>query len=344
MVTTTSDLYADSFGFTQQEVWDALDEYDLSLKKETVREWYDGFTFGQKTDIYNPWSILNYLKFRKFSSYWANTSSNSLVGKLIREGTADVKMVFEDLLSGKTFRTKIDEQIIFSQLECRGSAIWSLLLASGYLKVINHTVDEVLGNETYEFALTNKEVFLVFKNMIEDWFAEFVPAYNQFIKALISDDIKSMNQYMNQVALKTFSYFDTGKHSSEKTEPERLPTGKATTMSLKEPNSCVCFYHSFVLGLIVDLADRYMITSNRESGFGRYDVLLEPLNTTDPAIILEFKTHDKDDGETLEDTVAAALRQIERMQYASSLEARGIPSERIRKHGFAFEGKHVLIG
>ena len=325
VVTTTSDLYTNSFGFTQQEVWNALDEYGLTAKKKAVKEWYDGFTFGQKTDIYNPWSILNYLKFKKFSCYWSNTSSNGLVGKLIQEGIADVKILFEDLLSGKTICTAIDEQIIFNQLGDRESAIWSLLLASGYLKVANYTFNETQGEEAYELTLTNKEIFLTFKNMIKGWFTEFTPAYNRFIKALIAGDIKAMNQYMNQVALKTFSYFDTGKHPSEETEPER-------------------FYHGFVLGLIVDLADNYSITSNRESGFGRYDVILEPLNVKTEAIILEFKVHDKNSENTLEETVDEALKQIEKKQYAASLETKGIKAERIKKYGFAFEGKRVLIG
>ena len=325
VVTTTSDKYTDLFGFTQQEVSDALREFGLSEMEESVKDWYDGFTFGKRTDIYNPWSIINFLDKKRLSTYWANTSSNSLVSKLIREGSKDVKMIMENLLDGGTLRTRIDEQVVFDQLDHNEYAIWSLLLASGYLKVEQHTMDGDTGKEEYVLKLTNKEVRLMFGNMIEGWFKNYSPAYNDFIKALLLNDKKAMNHYMNKVALETFSNFDAGNRPSESAEPER-------------------FYHGFVLGLMVELSDRYVVISNRESGFGRYDVALKPKNNTDDAILIEFKVHDPDDERTLKDTVDAALLQIEEKHYTASLEAEGISAERIRKYGFAFEGKKVLIG
>lgn len=324
VITSTSCKYEASFGFTEMEVFAAMDEFGLT-EKEEVRAWYDGFTFGNTRDIYNPWSIINYLDKRRFAAYWANTSSNSLVGKLIQEGGAEIKIVMEDLLQGKSFHASFDEQIVFSQLNHNLHAIWSLLLACGYLKVDSYTVDGNYGECDYTLSLTNKEVRLMFRHMIDGWFADYTPAYNAFIKALLQDDKKAMNVYMNQTALATFSSFDTGNKPSETTDPER-------------------FYHGFVLGLIVDLADRYRITSNRESGFGRYDVVLEPLRDGNPAFVLEFKVHDSEEEETLADTVAAALRQIEEKAYDTELTARGISKERIRHYGFAFAGKTVLIG
>ena len=328
VVTTTSDEYAESFGFTEKEVFDALDAYGLSEKKQEVKRWYDGFIFGSHEDIYNPWSILNYLDTGKLATYWANTSSNSLVGKLLREGNRRIKEKFEALLQGKVVRTSIDEQIVYNQLDNDETAIWSLLLASGYLKVLFYDREEFLeyGEEVeYELALTNYEVERMFYSMVRGWFQDSRADYNDFVKALLLGDKKAMNAYMNRVALNTFSYFDTGKRPSGE-EPER-------------------FYHGFVLGLIVDLQKKYVITSNRESGFGRYDVMLEPKNPQmDDAIILEFKIHDPDDEETLKDTVQEALEQIERKQDAAQLVSRGIPKEHIRSYGVAFQGKHVLIG
>lgn len=322
VITTTSGKYETAFGFTEAEVWDALEEYGLSDRKQEIKAWYDGFTFGKVTDIYNPWSIINYLGKKKLAPYWVNTSSNRLAGNLLRESSRDRKLDFECLLRGESIRVEIDEQIVYDQLFSKKNALWSLLLASGYLKVIQEIFAEESGEFYYELALTNKEVRIMFRNLIRDWFSED-DYYNDFIKALLLDDVEAMNIYMNKVTVSTFSYFDTGKKESEE-EPER-------------------FYHGFVLGLMVELADRYILTSNRESGFGRYDVMLEPRQKNDDAVILEFKVKGKNEKE-LSDTVKAALQQIDKQNYESSLTARGIPKERIRKYGFAFQGKKVLIG
>lgn len=329
VVSITSGKYVNSFGFTEEEVFTALGEFDLSDRKEEVKSWYDGFVFGSHAEIYNPWSIINYLDKRCVGLYWVNTSSNSLAGKLVREGSPELKMNMERLLQGKSFVVRLEEQIVFSDLDQGDEAVWSLLLASGYLKAVRHAFNADLGKAEYELQLTNREVRAMFEGIIEGWFGRCRGVSNAFLKALLSGDLKGMNAYMNKVALQTFSYFDTAANPSE---PER-------------------FYHGFVLGMMVELADRYALTSNRESGFGRYDVVLEPRQDTGvsgalelDAVIIEFKVQDTEEEEKLSDTVEAALKQIDKKKYDAALVAKGIPQNRIRKYGFAFCGKKVLIG
>ena len=302
-----------------------MDEFGMSDKKDDVKQWYDGFNFGEHRDIYNPWSITNYLDEGKLRAYWAATSSNGLVSRLIRTASVDVKEKMEDLLKGQEIVVNFDEQIVYNQLDHNENAIWSLLLASGYLKADQVEHRGRLNKPWYHLAITNLETESMFESMFVGWFENQDANYNEFVKALLKGNLKEMNIYMNDVALATFSTFDTGKQPSKKSEPER-------------------FYHGFVLGLLVELRERYEIKSNRESGYGRYDVMLVPLNESDTAIVIEFKVQDHETEKTLQDTVQMALRQIEDKNYDADLIALGIGSDRIRHYGFAFEGKKVLIG
>ena len=330
VVTTTSNLYETSFGFTEDEVFNALDEFELSDKKDDVKAWYDGFSFGDKKDIYNPWSIINYLKFKKITTYWADSSSNGLINNLVQKGSPYIKTMLETLINGKNIRVIIDEQIVFSELDYSEDAVWSLMVASGYLKVVSseqlNTIREC--NNEYELSITNREILLMFRKMIYRWFSSAKRETNEFVKALIDGDVESMNEYMNDIALNTFSSFDSGKKVSSKKAPEN-------------------FFHGFVLGLMVDQTDNYIITSNRESGFGRYDIMLEPIDKNAakyPGIVIEFKVINPKKEKSLEETVEAALNQIREKGYEAELIKRGVKKENIRHYGFAFKGKEVLIG
>lgn len=326
VVTTTSDLYADCFGFTEKEVFDSLEKFGMSDKKELVKNWYDGFTFGEYRDIYNPWSITNCLKEKKIYPYWASTSSNGLVSKLIQSASVEIKEKMEDLIKKESILVNFDEQIVFEQIHQNENAIWSLLVASGYLKVEDVDYRGILREPWYQLQITNLETLSMFQTMFRGWFENPMANYGSFVKALMSGDIEAMNYYMNKVALATFSYFDVGSGSTETMEPER-------------------FYHGFVLGLMAEQMEDFEVRSNRESGFGRYDIMMIPHDPVkNPAIIIEFKVCSRTRKETLEDAVQSALQQITDKKYEAELLAQGIPKERIRHYGFAFEGKKVLIG
>lgn len=325
VVTTTSEEYATCFGFTQEEVFTALEEFQLAGQKDVVKQWYDGFTFGSQRDIYNPWSITNYLKEKKLLAYWASTSSNGLINRLIQTSKPDVKEFMEELLNEREIVLNFDEQIVFDQLETKENAIWSLMVASGYLKIDKIEYRGILHVPWYHLKITNLETLGMFSEMFTGWFQNTRSNYNAFIRAMLCGNIKEMNAYMNEVALATFSSFDTGSHPSGRTQPER-------------------FYHGFVLGLLVELRDQYEVRSNRESGYGRYDVMLIPRQKNQLAFVLEFKVYDAQEELKLEDTVQSALVQIEEKHYDTELIERGISKSKIRHYGFAFEGKKVLIG
>ncbi len=334
VITTTSSEYATDFGFTEEEVFTALDDAGLGDQKGKVKKWYDGFTFGTCTDIYNPWSIVSFIRKKgKYDTYWSNTSGNGLVNQLIQKGNAEIKQTMEDLLQGKSFEAEIDEKIVFDQLNGSANAVWSLLLATGYLKVLHVRTleeDEEIGEEGdvwYTLTITNLEVRRMFRGMVKGWFGgNSEMAYSNFIKALLMNDVDGMNEFMNRIALHSFSSFDIAKNASDDDAPER-------------------FYHGFVLGLMVELAGRFEITSNRESGFGRYDIMLTPANRErDNAYIIEFKVHKSSKEKDLAQTVANAHSQIDEKLYDAKLIADGFSPDQIWKYGFAFKGKECLIG
>ena len=275
VITTTSNCYEQCFGFTEPEVFEALDSFGLSSQKQAVKQWYDGFIFGNHKDIYNPWSITNFLGEQKLKAYWAATSSNHLVDRIIRTASSEVKEQMEDLLEGKEVVVTFDEQIVFNQLEQNESAIWSLLMASGYLKPEQVEYRGELMKPWYHLKITNLETRVMFFEMFAGWFQNKDASYSHFMQALVQDDLEAMNYFMNRMTNATFSYFDVGGDGYQ--QPEK-------------------FYHGFVLGLMAEQTENYVIKSNRERN------------------------------------------------YDAELLSLGIPEERIRHYGFAFDGKNVLIG
>lgn len=313
VISTTTSEYETAFGFTQEEVFQAMDDFGLT-DKDAVRDWYDGFTFGQVRDIYNPWSITCYLREKKLKPYWMNTSSNLLIGREVKSGGIGVKSSFERLLQGLPIRAAIKEEIAFPELGSGATALWSLMLASGYLRIAADNRDG-----TYDLQLTNREVREGVQGLVEAWFTDrSTDDYDVFVRALLACDVETMNLALQRLALEMFSFFDAGFD-----QPER-------------------FYHGFVLGLLVTLRKRYVLTSNRESGFGRYDIMLEPLDREhDKAFVLEFKVCTSG---TPEAALKEAKEQIEDRRYATALIARGIAPEKIHAYGIVFDKKRVLVG
>lgn len=314
----TSTEYDTAFGFTEQEVFTALDARKINQKDE-VKAWFNGFTIGSRNDIYNPWSIINFLRERELKPYWVNSGSNRLIDDFFRTGNTSLKNALEDLLNGQSLLVHLQDEICFKDIAWDDSALWSLLVANGYLKVVATNGNP--WDQTYEVRITNQEVLFMFQRFVRDWFSNTTGAYNDFLTALLAHDVDYMNEYMNRITREVFSFFD----SSGQDEPER-------------------FYHGFVLGLMMNLKDRFIITSNRESGFGRYDVVLRPVNPQiDAAIIMEFKVFRPRKETSLEEAARSALHQIEEKHYDSELIADGITCDNIYHYGIAFQGKHVLI-
>ncbi len=327
VVTTYSCKYRTAFGFTQTEVDAALVEYGLEGAASDVSRWYDGFTFGGEGHVYNPWSICKFLESGgTLDTYWANTSSNGLVSSVVRAGDRRLKADFEALMRGGVVRKLIDEQVVFGELRRQPNAVWALLLAAGYVTSPGPVPKDVV-NTPRPLALTNLEVRSTFDRMVQGWFDDASADYIDFADALLAGDVHVATVCLREVTLTCMSSFDGASRPAER-EPER-------------------FYHGLVLGLLARLRGRYSVESNRESGWGRYDVALVPVDGAagaDPAVIIEFKVFDPKAEKTLEDTVARALAQVDQKDYAAGLVGRGISRERIHTYGIAFRGKEVLVG
>lgn len=310
--------YSDKFGFTEVEIEKMLNDFNIVKEKDEFKRWYNGYLFGN-TVIYNPWSTLSYLKDKNeyFMPYWVNTSENKIIKTILAKGSDGLKKSFEELLKGNTIETAIDENIIMADIEANENNVWSFLLLSGYLKVVNkiRKEDEIY----YEVAIPNVEVKHMYNKIIKDWASEsYVSSeYNEMLKALINFDYEVFEEIFIDYVEKSLSYFDV---SGE--EPERV-------------------YHSFVLGMLVALNNTHYVLSNRESGYGRYDVMVIPKDITKPGIIIEFKRARKNNKKTIEQLIEEAKKQIEDKKYETELLSRGITD--IKKLVIVFKGKEVSV-
>ncbi len=314
--TILSEDFQDKFGLTESEVKALLEEYKLLDKWDSIRQWYNGYRIGSCGEIYNPWSVLNCIaKKGALAPYWVNTSDNALMKQLITQGTEDFKADIEELMKGGTVEKIIEEGTVFADLEKNSKALWSLLLFSGYLSI---GATPVYGTPC-QLRIPNMEVKELYRSIILKWFEETIrePNYQTLLQSLITGDVATFSQIFQEFLLSSFSFFDV---STE--EPEKI-------------------YHAFVLGVLIGLKDRYEVKSNRESGYGRYDVMLIPKNLRDLGVVMEFKKIGRFEESDLESAVASALKQIEDRKYDLELKNRGV--SRILHLGLAFKGKDVMI-
>ena len=313
--TVLDNEFADDFGITEQEMDKVIEDFEVQDDKEEIKRWYDGYKIGEVEGIYNPWSILNYLTDRKLMPYWVNTSSNDLI-KLILKNSETVKEKIERLLKDEAIEVKIDLETVIVGIENNEDNIWGLMLGTGYLKVVE-TVNIAEG--IYKVKLPNYEIKLLFSQIIDDWFRNKVIGNDlkSILKDLITLNLKEYEKKFNILVREMFSYMDVGENTAEN------------------------FYHAFVLGMLVGLKDSYYVNSNRESGIGRYDIMLEPKDKNGNSFIMEFKVMEDMEEKTIEETIENAKKQIEEKGYEQNLKERGFKN--ITKMVYAFKGKEVKM-
>ena len=313
--TVLDNEFADDFGITEEEMDKVIEDFQVEDDKEEIKKWYDGYKIGNVEGIYNPWSILNYLTDKQLKQYWVNTSSNDLI-KLILKKSSTVKDKIERLLRGESIEVKIDLETVIVGIENNEDNIWGLMLGTGYLKV---TEVVNLANKIYKVALPNYEIKLLFEQIIDNWFRNKVMGNDlqSILKDLITLNLKEYEKKFKKLVVEMFSYMDVGENTAEN------------------------FYHAFVLGMLVGLKDSYYVNSNRESGMGRYDIMLEPKDKNGNSFIMEFKVYKEDKEKDIEETIENAKKQIEEKQYEQNLKERGFKN--ITKMVYAFKGKEVKM-
>ena len=305
--------FADDFGITEEEMDKVIEDFQIEDEKEEIRKWYDGYKIGDIEGIYNPWSILNYLNKRELMPYWVNTSSNDLIKMTLKNSTT-VKEQIERLLNDEAVEVNINLETVIVGIEDQEENIWGLMLQTGYLK-IEETVSLTEG--IYKVKIPNLEIKELFRGIIRDWFNNRVIGNNlkSILKDLVQLNLTEFEKKFKVLVKEMFSYMDVGENTAEN------------------------FYHAFVLGMLVGLKDSYYVNSNRESGFGRYDIMLEPKDKNGNSFIMEFKVMEDMEEKTLEDTIENAKKQIEEKGYEENLRERGFTH--ITKMVYAFHGKQV---